>query len=150
MPNYNSTLYVAQLAGRSVVPGPGLARQVLCAIASVAVDTSLAAADILNFFFMPRGAEVVDGFLKATDVDSNGSPTITIHLGDAGVATRFFTSSVVGQAGTIDRNMNTGGFGYQFTAKTLVFGTIAVVAATKVAGTVWAALFYRMPGEATS
>lgn len=150
MASYNSTLYTAQLAGRSVVPGPGLARQVLCAIASVATDTALAAADILNFFFMPTGAEVVDGFLKATDIDSNGSPTIAFNVGDAGSATRFFTASVVGQAGTIDRNMNTGGFLYQFTAKTLVFATVSTVAATKVAGTVWFALFYRMPGVSTS
>lgn len=148
MAQYNSTDYTAQLAGRKVAAAPGLREALYTARAQVAVDTSLAANDVLNFFYLPDGAVVEDMELIPDDLDSGG-PTITINVGDAGSATRYFNAATGAGTGTRNKMLQSA-MGYQISGKTLIFGTIQAAATTKVAGNVTLVAYYKMPGKAVS
>lgn len=149
MANYDSTLYTGQAAGKSRTQGHGLAATVKVAQATVAVDTSLAANDLLRFFYLPKGASVRAAILQSTDIDTNASPTVLIDVGDSGSATRIFSGSGVGKAGTSDTQIGvTTGVGYQYTDKTLVYGTVNTAGSTKASGTVSLTVFYTIDGLA--
>jgi len=106
--------------------------------------------DTLQFGYMPKGARVVGGYLTATDMDTNGSPTITLNIGDAGSAARLFSASTVAQASTLSLEQTVGGLDYQYTAKTLITGTAQANAATAAAGTVTLCLLYVVEDSTTS
>ena len=108
---------------------------VVCAAAPATTDT-------LNFFYLPPGARVVGGYLSATDMDTNGSPTLTLNVGEAGTPARLFSASTVGQAGTASQSFAAGALDYQYAAKTLVTGVAQANAATGAAGSVTLALLY--------
>lgn len=147
MANYDATIYTKQAAGQSVTAAQGLKDTCKIAQATVAVDTSLAAADLLRFFYLPKGATIRAAILQSTDIDTNGAPAVLIDVGDAGSATRIFSGSGVGKAGTSDTQIGvTTGVGYQFTDKTLVYGTINTAGATKASGTVSLTVFYTLDG----
>lgn len=98
---------------------------------------ALAAADTIQMFDLPPRARVVGGFLKAAQLDSNGSPTITVSLGIVGTPGLFFNASTaVGRTAgvTADATMNPAGRDYLTTAKTPVIMTIPAGAATGVVG----------------
>jgi len=116
---------------------------VTCAAAPATTDT-------IQFGYMPKGARVVGGYLTATDMDTNGSPALTLNIGDAGSATRLFSGSTVGQAGTLSLEQTVGGLDYQFTATTLIVGVAGVNAATGAAGSVTLCLLYVVEDSTTS
>lgn len=118
--------------------------------ASVAVTSAMATNDLLNFFYLPANARIIGATLKSSDIDTNGSPVVTIDVGDAGSTTRLFSASTVGQAGTVDVTMQAGGVFYKTTAKTLIYGTCHLQAATAAAGTVELAIRYVVEDSATS
>jgi hypothetical protein len=149
MANYDSSSYPAQAAGQSPVPGHGLGASVKVARASVAVDTSLAANDLLRFFYLPPGARVIDVALRTTDLDSNGSPTIKLDVGDAGDTDRLIAASSIGQTGGSERSLAPTGWGYQYAARTLISATVNTAAATKAAGTVELMVVYVVDGLAS-
>lgn len=78
------------------------------------VPTGLAANDVIEMVVLPAGYVPIDAVLVAEDLDSNGSPTVTLDLGlisgTAGAAdnartcgTEAFAASTVGQAGGVAR-----------------------------------------------
>jgi len=144
----SSTLATKLANGKATVPSHGFAANAKLLTAQVAVTTSLAANDTLAFFTLPKGATVRHMQLQSTDIDTNASPTITFDVGDAGSATRFFSQSVVGQAGTSDSNMASTGWDYQCTADTPIIGTVHTAGATKAAGTVRLVCHYTVDGLA--
>jgi hypothetical protein len=108
-------------------------------------SVALALNDTVAMFDLPPRARVVGGWLKATDIDSNGSPTIALSLGISGTAGLFFSSSTVGQAGGVDVTMAATGRDYLTTGKTRVILTVATGPATGVAvGTIVAHLAYHV------
>lgn len=111
-------------------------------LASVAVTTALAINDTLEFGYVPADARIVSAWLKSDDIDSGGSPAIAISVGDAGDTSRFFTTSVVGQAGTANFTPNAKGLNATYTTKTKIYGTVTTAAATPVAGNVTLYLEY--------
>lgn len=127
----------------------GLGGNLKCMYATVAVTTALVTTDTINFFDLPAGARVMLAVLEADDLDSNGTPTITINIGDAGSATRYFSASTVAQAGTVSSATAATGVGYLNTAKTRVTGALQANAATAVAGNIYLAVFYLLEGVAS-
>lgn len=103
---------------------------------------ALTANDVINMFSLPRNAVVVSLVLKAdSQLDSNGSPTLTFDVGVTGTPQLFMAASaLVGRAvgPTSDNTMATGGRLYKnLTGAGLpVFVTAHASAATGVAGTV--------------
>lgn len=146
------TAYLSDRATAPIAPSPahGQAATIQVLYCSVALTAALTTADTLAFFTLPANARVHAATLKCTDIDTNGSPAVTISVGDAGSATRYFSSSVVGQAGTVDIAIAATGRLFKTTAKTPIVGSVGVSAATGVAGTLELAIHYVVEDLATS
>lgn len=151
---------------RPPITGDG-AGEVLNAKQSVAVDTALAANDLLLFLKIPAGHEPVGGNVFSTDIDSNASPTVTVTVGvlnNAGTdlvsGTEFVVDSAVGKAGTLEAfalrsglnlpvlNSVTGsddgtGNAYVKGGDRVLAGKITNAGTTKVAGTMGVSLLYK-------
>jgi hypothetical protein len=87
-------------------------------------------------FMVPAGFVVTGIIAVATDMDSNGSPAMSISVGDSGSAARYLSASNIGQAGTSTTTLASTGLLYKNTVDSEVLITIATQAATAVAGTV--------------
>ena len=97
--------------------------------------TDLALNATVAGFVVPRGFIVTGIIAVATDMDTNGSPTLALSVGDAGSATRFLSSSTIGQAGRSTQTLASTGLLYEFTADTEIVITASTAAATAAAGT---------------
>ena len=138
MATYNST----NIASKTGVASVAAAGVVHCAYAEVVTTAALTTSDTLNFFDLPPNARVISATLEATDLDTNGTPTLTLNIGDSGSATRYFSASTVGQAGTAAAASAVAGLHYKTTAKTRIVGVPAANAATGVAGSVYLSILY--------
>lgn len=150
MATFTSSLYTQQLQGKAVLPSAaGFTQQVRRAFATVAVTTALAAADVLQFFNVPKNATLVDLALFADDLDSGG-PTITLNVGDDAGATSLYNASAIGGTGGVDRSPVRTALGKVYAQDTLVFGTVQAAATAKVAGNVSLLMLYTLDGNAVS
>jgi hypothetical protein len=95
----------------------------------------LVAANVVAAFKVPAGFTVTGIIAVATDMDSNGSPTLALSVGDSGSSVRHLSSSTIGQAGTTTQTLATTGLLYQHTAETEILVTVTTGSATAVAGT---------------
>lgn len=138
------------VANKRPIAYHGFRRNVQIARGIVACTAAPTTVDTMQFFYMPANAVIVGGYLKSDDMDSNGSPTITLNIGDAGSATRLFSASTVAQAGTSAQETAVTALGYQYTAKTLVTGVAQANAATGVAGSVELCLLYVVEDPTTT
>lgn len=135
---YNST----NVASKTGVSAGGPAGNVLSAYAEVVCSAALTTADTLNFFDLPAGARILAMTLESNDLDTNGTPTLTLNVGDSGSASRYFSASTVGQAGTAAVASAVAGLHYKTTAKTRIVGVPAANAATGAAGSVFLSCLY--------
>lgn len=124
-------------------PGNGLGGNFKVATGEVAVDTSLDTSDTIEFFKMPAGATILYALLEADDLDS--ATGITINVGDSGSATRIFSASTVGQAGTASAASAATGLFYTYSAETLVTGALQANATGAQAGSIRLAIGYVLP-----
>jgi hypothetical protein len=145
MATYNSPA----VTNSTPVASHGIAGNVKVMTATVACAASPATTDTINFFTMPKNSKVHFAALYSTDMDTNGSPALTLNVGDAGSATRLFSGSTVGQAGTLSSAVAVTGFEYQYTADTAITATAGVNAATGAAGSVTLTVFYTLEGGAS-
>jgi hypothetical protein len=107
------------------------------------ISAALVINDTIALFDLPRGARIQSGYIKSADLDSNGTPLITLDIGDAGDADRYFAASTVAQAGGVDRTMAATGVDYLTTAKTRVIATVKTAPATSATtGTIVVVLDY--------
>lgn len=124
--------------------GTGWARQVIEDVAIIAVTTAMIdnTNDSVGLMYLPAGAVVLGATLSSSDLDTNGTPTITWNVGDTGSNTRFFSASTVSQAGTLSTAIAQGGHLYKFTARTQIRAYVNAVSATGAAGTLYFAIRY--------
>jgi hypothetical protein len=127
----------------------GFAGNLKCGRWTVTCTAAPSTSDTLNFGYLPAGARVVLAVLEASDMDTNGSPALTLNIGDSGSAARLFSASTVGQAGTLSTAIAVAGANASFTTRTLITGVAAVNAATGAAGTIDLAVFYTVEGQAS-
>lgn len=146
MATYQST----NVANKRPIAAHGFRRNLQFARGVVAVPSTVGTSDVLQFFYLPLNAVVVGGYIKSDDLDSNGSPTAAINIGDAGSASRYFSASNVAQAGTAANESLASGLGYLNSGKTLVTGAFSTAPATGVAGNVEVGLFYVVEDATTS
>lgn len=138
MATYNSS-NVQNKTGVASVAAAGVLH---CAYAEVTCTAAPSTTDTINFFDLPAGARVILAVLESTDMDTNGSPTLTLNVGDSGDADRIFAASTVGQAGTLSSAIAVTGSGNKFTTKTRITGVANANAATGAAGTLYLSVFY--------
>lgn len=126
-----------QVSDGMPIPSHGDGSYVNCQRFKVTVGAALTTADTFEFGDLPAYARVLDMTLKPSDLDTNGSPTLTLNIGDSGDADRYFAASTAGQTGAVARMSAATGFGYRYgKAGGRITGAVAANAATGVAGTV--------------
>lgn len=138
MATYNSTQY----QNKTGVSQSGGAGNVNSAYFEVTCSAAPSTTDTINFGYLPANARILAATLEATDMDTNVSPTLAINVGDSGSATRLFSASTVGQAGTASVASAVAGLHYKTTAKTLITGVASANAATGAAGTLYLSILY--------
>lgn len=118
--------------------------QVCCVGETIAITAGQAAAagTLLGSCYLPKGAEIVGILLDSDALDTNGSPTLTLSIGDAGSDGRLLAASTVGRAGGVVITPVKGAIGYQYTAETLVQVKVKAAAATGQAGTIKYGILY--------
>lgn len=108
--------------------------------------TELQLADKIRFGKVPAGAIYVGGYIATDDLDSNGSPTLNLEVGDANDVDGLYDGTTVGQAagiatfnGAYITNKTT------VSSETIIYLNVTAAAATAVAGTVRIVLYYYVP-----
>lgn len=96
----------------------------------------LAINNLVKLVRMPKGFVVTGVAMMASDLDTNGTPALTMALGDAGDDDRFIAASNIGQAGGTTTTLAAAGTFYKFPADTDVFIKFPAAAATGADGTV--------------
>lgn len=119
--------------------------------AEAAAPATLAANDVMEMVRLPAGYIITGGYLAATDLDTNATPTITMTVGLMDIAdttldsdTDLLTASTVGQGGALAR-FDTGLTQGPFAVDKIVAIKVANVAATKASGTVTCQVEYAQP-----
>lgn len=74
-----------------------------CVTSTYEVTTALVVNDVIEMVRLPKGATVVDIILVTDDLDSDGTPAITLDVGYGGNDDYFLAASTIGQAGGIVR-----------------------------------------------
>ncbi len=116
--------------------GQGFARtkKVLGGLVNLlATDVALAAQT--SIMKVPAGFTATNLYASATDMDTNGSPTLALSIGDSGSLVRLLSSSTIGQAGTSTSTIATTGLYYTFPVDTDIILSATTGSATAVAGT---------------
>lgn len=127
------------------------AGQLVAGVSYCDVPATLAAADIIGLCLLPADHIPCDFTLESTDLDTNGTPTLTLTVAvlnagntDVVASTDFITASTIGQTGGVVRADKI--LGLQLAASNVdrIIGVkVANVAATKAAGTLKGTLYYR-------
>jgi hypothetical protein len=137
-----ATYQSQQVQDRMPIPSHGLASYVNVQRFPVTISAALTTADVIQFGYLPIYARVIDAYLEATDMDTNGTPTLAFNIGDAGDADRLFAATTAGQAAGVTRMTAVTGFGHRYDAKTLITGAPSTNAATGAAGTLTLTVLY--------
>lgn len=135
---YSTTLFTSKVGSSS---SHGISRMSTHLHALSPTIGTWAAGDTINVGYLPRGAVVTNVIMRAaSQLDSNGAPTLALDLGVAG-ATQQFKAAVttVGRAAgaSVDTTNTAGGYLYSNSSggDLLVIATVHTAAATAVAGT---------------
>lgn len=101
---------------------------------------NLATADLvtgntIGAFKVPAGFTVTGIIAVASDVDTGGSPAVTLSVGDAGSGTRYLSAATIGQGGTTTQTLATTGLLFTNTVDTEILVTVTLQPATAAAGT---------------
>lgn len=93
---------------------------------------------------IPANCEVLFTLLDATDMDTGGSPLLTLGIGDASSNVRFMAANAIGQTGAVPvgPQIAKAGFGFKPTVDTLVQVYCVAIPATAAAGTIKWAITY--------
>jgi hypothetical protein len=98
--------------------------------------------DEVALFWLPKGAVVVGASISATDMDTNGTPTLAFDVGDTADEDRLIAASQVGRAGTLANALAPTGHLYKYTADTQIKAYVQAAAATAAAGTLYVSVQY--------
>lgn len=99
-----TTFTMKPLAGRTAnPPGVGESKALKCVTGQFTLAAALALNDVLQSPVLSAGSTIVDVMLVTSDLDSNGTPLITLGVGPGTAPTQFIAASTVGQAGGVAR-----------------------------------------------
>lgn len=137
-------------AAKAVLGAPVAASRIAGQPVTVYSDFTFPAAPVINdvvqMIKVPKGATMVSVALGSDDLDTNGSPLITLDVGDGGDVDRFIAASTIAQAGTIPvEGILKTGFGFAYTADDTIDITVKAAPATGVVGVVRLAATYLTP-----
>jgi hypothetical protein len=125
------------------VVSPGHARKMTAIGGAIPLlTTDLTLNRTTGLFVAPAGFTVVGHAGYVTDLDTNGTPLLSIVIGDATDNDRFLTASTAGRTGgDVGALALVTGLNFRFTADTEIVLTATAAAATAAAGTLTYFLF---------
>ena len=137
-------------AAKAVLGAPVAASRIAGQPVTVFSDFTFPAAPVINdvvqMIKVPKGAVVVDVALGADDLDTNGSPTITLDVGDGGDVDRFIAASTIAQSGAAPvQSILKTGFGFAYSADDTIDVMVKAAPATGAVGTVRLMATYLTP-----
>jgi len=104
--------------------------------ATVTVADTAGAADTFVGPSIPAGHSLVGIILSSTDIETDGTPTVTLSVGITGTLGKFIASSTIGQASGIARMSVGASLGYTPTSDTPVIVSITDAATAAAEGTI--------------
>lgn len=121
------------------VIGQGGSRNKVVDGVSVAVTTAMIdnANDEVELLWVPAGAVICNVELRATDMDTNGTPTLKFDVGDDGDEDRLIAATTTGQTATFTTTLEATGFLYKYATATKLKAFVNTAAATAAAGTLY-------------
>ena len=139
-----TTFYSAPCAvGSGIQPRAKLNYETVSAV--YALTAALELDDLIHMVKIPAGATLLDVILDVPDLDSDGSPAITLSVGYTGALEAFISQSTVGQAGGIVRLSVPGGSQKLFAAAdTIQVSATAAPATGATEGTIKLTAIYTM------
>lgn len=114
-----ATTYASSEAAAGIQP-KSLHAGAIVRSATYALTAALAVDDVIQMFKLPAGAVVHEVILASGDLDTDGTPTIALDVGDAGAAARFISASTIARTGGVARADQAGGVGYAYAADTML------------------------------
>lgn len=97
---------------------------------SYTIAAALVISDTMQMMTIPAGARLIDLVLDSTDLDTGGTPVITLDVGTAGTSALFIASATIGQASGITRMSVAGSCGYAFSVDTAIIVKVAAAPQT--------------------
>lgn len=112
---------------------------------TVSATNTIAATDVLQMVRVPAGATIQEVILSCSDLDTNGTPTLAMVVGDGTTTNRFIATTSIGQtaAGLVRMDQH-GGHGYQYTAADTIDVVISAVATAATTGTIVLTVIYSL------
>lgn len=136
------------LKAKSDLPGAlGYGSVQLVRFSKSMTTAMLAVGIVTRLGTLPAGSRIVGGYAESTDLDSNGSPTLTIDIGYSDALASvddvdgILDGATIGQTGGLSTTLLTAGVGRSFAYDTDITFTAAAGAATAAAGTFELGLF---------
>jgi hypothetical protein len=118
------------------VGNQGFSRTMKCLGGRISLlTTDLDVGSTTAAFVVPKGFVVTGIIAVASDMDTNGAPTLTLSVGDAASGTRYLSASTIGQGGTSTQTLASTGLLFENTVDTEIVITATAGAATAAAGT---------------
>lgn len=153
MANYNSK-QLTNSPNVATGPFPG---NMVAYYWEVSITSNLANGDTFTFGTVPKGFRLLGAAIESTDLDTNGSPTLAVNIGDSGDADRIFAAATIGQSAAVTpgaafataNNLQATGFGYLYTDNTSIVATVATGPATGTTGTYTLAIWGIYQGYAS-
>lgn len=141
------TAYTAvQTGAADTVPGVGDGHTLKTICGVFNLTGALAAGDTISTPNLPNGATVVDVNLSTSALDTNGTPTLTMDVGDAAVANRYIAASTTPRSGGIARMSQALAAPFTLTSKGPVVAKVNAGPATgATTGTVAITVFFLPP-----
>lgn len=145
-----STFTTAKVA--ATIPAKATPQNVLAVSAKYTLAAALVINDVIQMLTVPKGAQILSLTLTSDDLDSNGTPLITLSVGDGALVDRFIKASTVAQAGGVARlgdgltvSLLSGANGYQYTVEdTIDVKVIAAPATGATAGDITLTVLYHL------
>lgn len=124
------------------VASRGMANAIVCVAGTVAVGTAgLALNAVTPLVRVPKGFTVMHATLESTDMDTNGTPLLTLAVGDTADPDRILSGLTIGRTAGISSAIAVEGHQHRYAEETTINLTATAAAATAAAGTVQITLF---------
>lgn len=122
---------------------PGVGSVAVTAYAELALTVAPVINDVYQMINVPAGARILAVTVGADDLDTNGSPTITLSCGDGSSTARYLSASTIAQTGAapVDTLLKTG-YGFVYTTADTIDILVAAAPATFAAGTIRCSVTY--------
>lgn len=106
--------------------------------------TAMQTSDIVWLMYVPAGATIVDGYVKADDLD--GGTSLAYNIGDSTTTNLFFANTTTGQSAGSSAMTSTARY-IKYATATRLKMTVATTAETAAAGTLIFGLSYFVDPE---